>query len=97
MIYLSAALTWPFKYNPDSFKTYFYKTWQLTKHKFLEVESYGGTDDIIGFVFRLAWGTDHGGLIIDLSLLRQSISIQLYDNRHWDSEKNAYVTYEDVK
>lgn len=94
MIYLSGAITWPFKYNPNGFKTHFYRTWQLTKHKFLEIESYGGTDDLIGFVFRIAWRSDHEGLMFDLSFLRQSISIQLYDNRHWDNEKNTYVVYE---
>ena len=97
MIYLSAALTWPFKYNTDSFKTYFFKTWQLTKHKFLEIESYGGTDDIIGFAFRFGFRRDHEGIMLELSLLRQSINIQIYDNRHWNHEKNCYETYEDDK
>ena len=97
MIYLSGAITWPFKYSEDSFKTYFHKTWQLTKHKFLEVESYGGSDDLIAFVFRLAWRSDHEGLMLDLSLFRQSISIMVYDNRHWDHINNCYETYEDDK
>ena len=97
MIYLSMALTWPFKYNPDDFKNYFCKTWQVTKHKFLEVESYGNTDDLISFVFRLAWRTDHEGIMIELGLFRKCISIQFYDSRHWNNEKNTYEVYEDEK
>ena len=97
MIYLSGAITWPFKNHECLFKTYFHKTWQVTKHKYLEVESYCGSDDLIGFAFRLAWRSDHEGLMIDLSLFRQSLSIMLYDNRHWNSETNTYEVYEDEK
>ena len=97
MIYLSAALTWPFKYNPDDFKNYFYKTWQITKHKFLEIESHGNTDDLISVIFRLAWRNDHEGIMLELGLFRKCISIHLYDNRHWDNEKNTYEVYEDDK
>lgn len=96
MIYLSAAITWPFK-KTGSFNTNFLKIWQVTKNKFLEIESYGGTDDLIGFMFRLAWRTDHEGISIELSLFRQCLSIILYDNRHWNYETGRYETYEDDK
>lgn len=89
MIYLSAALTWPFK-DTDNFKTTFLKIYKITKNKFLEIESYSGSDDIVGFMFRLAWRTDHEGISIQLSLFRRCISIMLYDNRHWSNETNTY-------
>lgn len=97
MIYLSANLSWPFKYDPEFYGDYFFKTWKLTKNKSLEVQVAKGGDDIIGFMFRLAWRSDHAGLSIDLSLFRRSLYIQVYDTRHWDYENNCYVTHEDEK
>ncbi len=97
MIYLSAALTWPFKHNPKFYGDYFWKTWKLSKNKSLEIQVAKGSDELIGFMFRLSFNQDHAGLMIDLSLFRRSIYFQIYDNRHWDHENNCYETYEDDK
>jgi len=97
MIYLSASITWPFKHDPEFYGDYFYKTWQLAKYKFLEIQASKGSDEIIGFSFRLAFREDHAGIMIDLSLFRRSIYFQIYDSRHWDHDKGCYKTYEDDK
>lgn len=95
MIYLTANVCWPFKYDPNGFKDYFFKTWQLAKYKFAELQIYKGGDELVGFTFRLSFKQDHAGLMIELSLFRRSISFQYYDSRHWDHENNCYQTYED--
>ena len=95
MIYLSAALTWPFKYNSEFHNDYFFKNWKLTKNKSLEIQVAKGGDEIIGAAFRLSFNEDHAGLMIDLSLFRRSLYIQIYDTRHWNYEKGCYETYED--
>jgi len=97
VIYLSAALTWPFKHDPKFYKHYFYKSWQLAKYKFLEIQAAKGGNEIIGFSFRLSFKQDHAGLMIDLSLFRRSIDFQIYDSRHWNHDKGCYETYEDDK
>jgi len=94
MIYLSASICWPFKYDSSYYGDYFYKDWKLTKHKRLEIQAAKGSDEIIGFVFRLAWRSDHAGLSLDLSLFRRSLYIQVYDTRHWDYEKGRYTEYD---
>lgn len=95
MIYLSFAITWPFKYDPAINADYFFKTWRLFKHKYVELQISKGGDEIIGGAFRLAFKEDHAGLMIDLSLFRRSLYFQIYDIRHWDYENNCYKTYED--
>ena len=95
MIYLSFAITWPFKHDPEFYGDYLFKNWKLTKNKSIELQISKGGDEIISGAFRLAFKEDHAGLMIDLSLFRRSIYFQIYDNRHWNYEKNCYETYED--
>lgn len=95
MIYLSFAITWPFKYDPDFYGDYVFKNWKLTKNKSVELQISKGGDEIIGGAFRLAFKEDHAGLMIDLSLFRRSLYFQIYDNRHWNYEKNCYEAYQD--
>ena len=97
MIYFSFALTWPFKYDTEFYEDYFFKTWKLTKHKYLELQATRGGDELIGGSFRLSFNEDHAGLMIELSLFRRSIYFQIYDNRHWNYETGRYETYEDDK
>lgn len=95
MIYLSASICWPFKHDPEFYGDYFYKDWKISKHKHLEIQAVKGSDEIIGFGFRISWCSDHAGLSLDLSLFRRSLYIQVYDTRHWDYETNSYKIYED--
>jgi hypothetical protein len=95
MIYLSFAITWPFKYNPDFYGDYLFNSWKISKNKAIELQVSKGGDEIIGASLRLAFREDHAGLMIDLSLFRRSFYFQFYDVRHWNYEKNCYETYED--
>jgi hypothetical protein len=95
VIYLSAALTWPVKHDPKFYENYFWKTWKLTKNKSLEIQVDKGSNELIGFMFRLSFKQDHAGLMIDLSLFYRTIYFQIYDNRHWDHDKGCYETYEE--
>jgi hypothetical protein len=38
---------------------------------------------------------DHAGLDIELGLLGYNAHFNFYDNRHWDSKKKAWQTYEE--
>lgn len=96
MINFSFNVSWPwFKPIEDWQKDYFCKTWNLTKHKSLEIQLSKAGKTLIGFDFRWDSRCDHAGLMLDLSLFRHFFIINFYDNRHWNHEKDRYVNYDD--
>jgi hypothetical protein len=62
------------------------------KHKFIELEAFKD-NNIASFSFSVTTRTDHAGLMIELGLLGRSFSFNLYDNRHWNSDKGRYCIY----
>jgi hypothetical protein len=38
---------------------------------------------------------DHAGLTLEVGLLGYSVNFKIYDNRHWDTEKDCWVKYDD--
>jgi len=53
------------------------------KNKFWEIQIMK-TDDIVSIDLQITHRTDHPGLSLDLALFGYSITLQIYDNRHWN-------------
>jgi hypothetical protein len=95
MINLSFSINWPWFKNLDKQTDYIEKTWRLSKHKSLEVQLSKAGDTLIGGAFRWNIRCDHAGVLLDLSLFRHFFIINLYDNRHWNYDKDRYINYDD--
>lgn len=96
MINFAFHLTWPwFKDIYAVSKDYFWKCWQLSKNKALEIQVSRGGDSIVGLEFRWDVNCDHAGVSFDIELFRRFLHVNLYDKRHWNYEKNRYVNYDD--
>ena len=100
MIYLNFSLGNPFRdtsATPDT-KDYFYydepiKFWK-NKYVSLQVSKFG-YGSIFSFFFDLTpRGEDHGGLRISLGLFGYEVIFNVYDNRHWNYDKNRWVDYD---
>ena len=76
----------------DVFKSYVSKSYQLTKHKYFEIEIYSYDWYLFEFTFGVAFsGKDHAGIDFDLGILGKYISLKMYDHRHWDLTTNEWV------
>lgn len=75
------------------FKNLFCLTWLVTKYRVLELESYRHTNFLIELELSTDWsGRDHAGPELSIGLIGYTICVKLYDTRHWDSEKNEWIT-----
>lgn len=97
MIYLSAYINWPFKFDPKYSKDYFYKSWRVTKNKTLEIQISRMGNSLIGGSLRYSIRESHAGLVFDIGLLRRFISVSFVDNRHWNDEADRYVNYDNLE
>lgn len=71
--------------KPDRQKTIYNKEWQVTKHKFLEVQYDREPNCIFDLKFYLFnKNYDHSGITFDFGLLGNWFNITFYDNRHAD-------------
>jgi hypothetical protein len=66
---------------------------RITKHKTLSLQSWYSRETVFMLLARWTRCTDHAGISIDLTILGRSLEIELYDNRHWDSERNRWQGY----
>lgn len=51
-------------------------------------------ENIFHFIIRLNKRSDHAGLNLSLSIWKFMIDFQIYDNRHWDYDKDAWEVYD---
>jgi hypothetical protein len=51
------------------------------------------TNSIVEFEFSITSRQDHAGVRLELGLLGRNICAQIYNTRHWDSEKNTWAKY----
>lgn len=94
MIQLWMSIENPFKY--DNFKSYWDKTWVLTKNKAVEVEFSKYAYNVLEFGLDLRWrGSNHAGPGLEINLLGYTARVKFYDSRHWDDEKNDWEVYDD--
>jgi hypothetical protein len=71
----------------DIFKSYFSKTFKISKHKFLEIQLY--SYDYYKFEFLLDISLlrkNHAGVELDVGLLGKNLNIHFFDRRHWIKE-----------
>jgi hypothetical protein len=63
-------------------------------NKYIELEVFKDTT-VVAFTFRLTTRQSHAGLLIDLGLFGHSISLNIYDSRHWNYETSRYYKYDE--
>jgi hypothetical protein len=90
MIYFSFAIQNPLS---NKFKNLFCKYGQVTKNKSWEIQCYASSV-LVRFSIDINFHKDHGGIEIEIGFLGYTIGAQIYDNRHWDHEKNTWVNNE---
>lgn len=66
----------------------------ITKNKVWEVEHYR-CSNIAEFQFSFSTRRDHAGLEITLGFLGYNIHANVYDRRHWNTDTNSWMNYED--
>ena len=89
MININISVYYPFKrsnYHNSKCKTY-----TVSKNKQLELQYNGASASIITIAAAYSYAVDHGGLFLELGILGKNISLNLYDNRHWNEHTNDYV------
>jgi hypothetical protein len=66
----------------------------FTEHKFWEIEGIYDKKftNWVNFLFRVNRKTDHAGLEISFDVIGFLASFRIYDCRHWDWDKNNWVT-----
>lgn len=67
---------------------------RISNNKMWELEHYCGSTI---FAFELNWTTrtDHAGFEFTVALLSYHIHANIYDRRHWNTDTNSWMTYED--
>jgi len=77
-------------------KSLFYKCFNITKHKTLEIQlDYDPRRIELEFWLNIPYRTDHAGINLMLTLFVIFLSIEFYDNRHWDDEKRTWKVYDE--
>lgn len=66
------------------------------KHKYLELNVYRD-DNLLTLSMNLTHRQDHAGLDVHLGFAGYNLHVNLYDNRHWNYEKNRYYIYTEEK
>ena len=89
MIYLSFRLSNPWG---RPFNNLWNRSGLITCHKAWEAEVLQ-TRQLIGFEFSYTRRQDHAGLTVALALFGRSISFQIYDTRHWNTETGAWEVH----
>jgi hypothetical protein len=62
------------------------------KNKFWEVQIYKSSD-VLDFGLNISHRQSHAGIRLCLGLFGYNIEVQIYDNRHWDTEKDQWEIY----
>ena len=96
MVRLNIGIRNPFKY--EKFLNLYAWHGKISKHKFWEVEIYFYAHELLQLGIDLSWfGTDHAGPYIEFNLFGYNFNFKIYDNRHWDYEKNQWENYDSEK
>ena len=93
MINLKFSIEYPF--TRLAFNHSFNRSWEtFFKNKYFEFEVLRDCEYLINFNFNWTTRCDHAGVKLEMSLLGYVLMFHLHDNRHWDYEKNDWVTSE---
>ena len=95
MLSFDVQLRNPFKCI--SFKSYWCKTWNVSKNKAFEMQlsKYAYNFFELGVDINFS-GEDHAGPRFELGVFGYNITIKLYDKRHWIYETNTWETYDNT-
>ena len=92
MIDIRARITNP--WGKNNFKNIYCTSGDLTKNKAWEFEITYYSPTLLGFVCTCNFrGRDHAGLRLELGLLGYSVTLNVYDTRHWDIERDCWEVY----
>lgn len=81
--------------RPCEFKNFYQHSWAVSQHRTLEVQFDRYDYELLGLSVDLRWrGQSHAGPDFELNILGWCFRIGLPDNRHWDPDKNTWVTYD---
>jgi len=73
------------------FKSYWETHYILSEHKAFEAQL-SNTNQLTGLNLDISFrGKDHAGPSLEVSLLGIELSLQIYDNRHWNYDKETWV------
>lgn len=75
----------------------FNKSWHLYKTKYIELESKVEKESVAMFDFHLSFTRkqDHAGFQVNLELFELIfLWFSIYDNRHWNYERNDWQVYD---
>lgn len=75
------------------FKNYYVYSLELTKHKFFEFQIMYYYDSYFSLELEIIFsGRDHAGPRLTISFLGYILDFSIFDNRHWNKEKNEWKT-----
>lgn len=78
-------------WSSEKFTDKWNHTFNLFKHKYLELQLYKYTPDWFGVRLNTLWRSrHHAGPELELILLRYTLVIKVYDSRHWDYENRTW-------
>jgi hypothetical protein len=100
MIYFRFSIDWPWSKHLGGQKDYYNRTWKVSENKSFEIQftKWGSMNELFEVVIDTGWiGSDHAGLKFQLTIGPLFLSLDLYDNRHWNYDTNAWYTDEEAK
>ena len=89
MINFSFNIRNPFS---DRWETLSHWSWQISRHKWIELQFDRG-NDILGMTVRFTARQDHAGAFVSVSLLSYEAMLHFYDSRHWDYERGDWADH----
>ena len=89
MLHLSFDLINPFA--ADVFENIWARSRQISEWKALEGQFYFYPPSAITFSLDLRWfGHDHAGPSIEFGIMGWTVTLKMYDIRHWDDYRNCW-------
>ena len=89
MIHISFGLSNPWG---KPFDNLWNRSGMITRHKAWEAELLQ-TQQLVGIHMGYTIRQDHAGLDLELALFGYSISLKIYDTRHWDYKNNCWHSH----
>lgn len=89
-------------HRPNKVRTghdYYWKDIKISDNKNFEIQiSRFPARNILDIGLDLRWrGSDHQGPELDINIFGYMFNIKIYDSRHWNHEKNRWMTGEEAK
>lgn len=84
----------PFKFA--SFKSYMVLTAPLCSNKSWEIQLSKYAYNIFEVIIDLNWkGFDHAGPSLELNIFGYTLTLKIYDHRHWNIKKNSWSSHDE--